>query len=76
MPGSDVWCLWWLRALVRQAWVPKVVVLLGLTLSQLSVLMLPLDRANRAACDTSIVLNACQLTLPMAQLWHAALVVS
>ena len=54
----------------NQAIIPKVVVVLGLVLSQLSVLMLPLDRANRAACDASIVLSACNLTLPMYELWY------
>jgi hypothetical protein len=52
----------------NQAWFPKIVVLLGLT-SFLSVLMLPLDRANRNACDQSKIVSACTFTLPMIALW-------
>lgn len=54
----------------NQAWVPKIVVLLGLTLAFCSVLMLPLDRANRAACREGIVLSACEFTLPMKTMWY------
>lgn len=53
-----------------QAWFPKIVVVVGLSLAFLSVMMLPLDRANRAACAEGIVLSACKLTLPMYQLWY------
>ncbi len=53
----------------NQAWFPKIVVLLGLTLAFLSVLMLPLDRANRNACDQSKIVSACTFTLPMTALW-------
>jgi LMBR1 domain-containing protein 1 len=53
----------------NQAWFPKIVVLLGLTLAFLSVLMLPLDRANRNACDQSKIVSACTFTLPMTELW-------
>lgn len=56
----------------NQAWFPKLVVLLGLTLSFLSVLMLPLDVANRNACDQTQLLSSCNYTLPMTQLWCAA----
>lgn len=52
------------------SWFPKAVVVLGLSLSFLSVMMLPLDRANRAACSEGIVLSACNLTLPMYDLWY------
>ena len=55
----------------NQAWFPKIVVLLGLTLAFLSVLMLPLDRANRNACDQSKIVSACTFTLPMTELWCA-----
>jgi LMBR1 domain-containing protein 1 len=53
----------------NQAWFPKIVVVLGLTLCQLSVLMLPLDVANRNACDQTKLLSACTYTLPMTDLW-------
>lgn len=54
----------------NQAWVPKAVVVFGLSLAMLSVLMLPLDVGNRAACDDSIVLSACNFTMPMTELWY------
>lgn len=43
----------------------------GLTLSMLSILLLPLDVANRAACADSIVLSSCNFALPMVDLWYA-----
>jgi len=55
----------------NQAWLPKAIVLLGLTLAELSVLMLPLDVGNRSACDDSVVLSACNFALPMEELWYA-----
>ena len=45
--------------------------MLGLSLSELSILLLPLDVANRAACSDAIVLSACNFALPMMQLWTA-----
>ena len=53
----------------NQAWLPKIVVVLGLSLAQFSVLMLPLDVANRNACDQTKLLSACSYTLPMTSLW-------
>mmetsp|Transcript_11626 Transcript_11626/g.43063 ORF Transcript_11626/g.43063 Transcript_11626/m.43063 type:complete len:525 (+) Transcript_11626:234-1808(+) len=55
----------------NQAWFPKAVVVLGLTLSELSILLLPLDVANRAACAESVVISACNFALPMTDLWTA-----
>lgn len=55
----------------NQAWFPKCVVVFGLTLSVLSILLLPLDVANRAACADSIVLSACNFALPMLELWSS-----
>ena len=37
----------------------------------MSILLLPLDVANRAACSDSIVLSACNFALPMRDLWYA-----
>jgi LMBR1 domain-containing protein 1 len=54
----------------NQAWFPKIVVITGLTLAELSVLMLPLDVGNRAACSQEIALSACNFTLPMKELWY------
>ena len=54
----------------NQAWLPKFIVLLGLTLAELSVLMVPLDVANRAACADHISISACKLSMPMPELWY------
>jgi hypothetical protein len=45
-----------------------------LTLSELSILLLPLDVANRAACAESVVISACNFALPMTDLWTAVYV--
>ena len=42
-----------------------------MTLSELSILLLPLDIANRAACADAVVLSACNFALPMLELWTA-----
>ncbi|KAM7463965.1 hypothetical protein LguiA_032086 [Lonicera macranthoides] len=55
----------------NQAYFPKFVVVLGLSVAALSILMLPADVANRQACIHSIYNGACNLTLPMKQLWIA-----
>lgn len=55
----------------NQAWIPKCVVWLGLSLATLSVLMFPLDVANRGACAEDIPLSSCDLTLPMRELWYS-----
>ena len=48
-----------------QAWLPKCVVVLSLSLAMLSVLMLPLDVGNRSACSNAVVLSSCKLSMPM-----------
>ena len=55
----------------NQAYAPKIVVVLGLTLAVVSVLMFPLDVANRRACDEAISAASCDLSLPMKDLWYA-----
>ncbi|GBG91838.1 hypothetical protein CBR_g53729 [Chara braunii] len=60
----------------NQAYLPKIVVVLGLSLAQLSILMLPLDVANRKACTNSIVTGACNLTLPMKELWFSVYIIN
>lgn len=55
----------------NQAKFPKLVVVTGLTMAVLSILLLPLDVANRAACAESIIESACSYTLPMTELWYA-----
>ncbi|ESW05891.1 hypothetical protein PHAVU_010G001200 [Phaseolus vulgaris] len=56
---------------VNQAYFPKFVVVLGLSVSAISILMLPADVANRQACRHAIYNGACNLTLPMKDLWLA-----
>lgn len=53
----------------NQAYFPKIVVILGLTVAELSILMLPADIANQHACQNSVYNGACNFTLPMKQLW-------
>ncbi|XP_026666447.2 LIMR family protein At5g01460-like isoform X4 [Phoenix dactylifera] len=53
----------------NQAYLPKAVVVLGLSIAALSILMLPADVANRQACIHAIYSGACDLTLPMKPLW-------
>ncbi|CAK9227079.1 unnamed protein product [Sphagnum tenellum] len=55
----------------NQAYFPKLVVVLGLSVAQLSILMLPADIANQHACQHSVFVGACSFTLPMRQLWYA-----
>lgn len=60
---------------VNQAYFPKFVVVLGLTVAAVSILMLPADVANRQACRHAIYNGACNLTLPMKDLWLAIYIV-
>ncbi|CAI7798649.1 unnamed protein product [Closterium sp. NIES-53] len=54
----------------NQAYFPKLVVVIGLTLAQLSVLMLPADVSNRQSCINGFVSGECSETLPMRTLWY------
>ncbi|KAI5663480.1 hypothetical protein M9H77_22803 [Catharanthus roseus] len=56
---------------INQAYFPKFVVVLGLSVAAISILMLPADVANRQACRNAIYNGACNLTLPMKDLWLA-----
>ncbi|KAL4188315.1 hypothetical protein AMTRI_Chr08g159440 [Amborella trichopoda] len=60
---------------VNQAYFPKFIVVLGLSVAAISILMLPADVANRQACKNSIYNGACNLTLPMKDLWLAIYIV-
>lgn len=60
----------------NQAWIPKLVVWLGLSLATITVLMFPLDVANRGACAEDIPLSSCDLTLPMRHLWFAVYILN
>eukprot|EP00897_Mesotaenium_endlicherianum_P006173 jgi/Mesen1/5584/ME000281S04639 len=55
----------------NQAYFPKCVVILGLTVAQLATLMLPADVANRHSCQHSVFSGACSFTLPMKSLWYS-----
>ncbi|XP_042050093.1 LIMR family protein At5g01460-like isoform X1 [Salvia splendens] len=55
----------------NQAYIPKFIVVLGLSIASISILMLPADVANRQACRHAIYNGACNLTLPMKELWLA-----
>jgi len=59
----------------NQAWLPKLVVLTALTTAELSILMLPLDVGNRAACEKAISASACNFTMPMRELWFTVYMV-
>ncbi|KAL9252934.1 LIMR family protein-like protein [Drosera capensis] len=60
---------------VNQAYFPKFVVVLGLSVAIISILMLPADVANRQACSHAIYNGACNLTLPMKDLWMVVYIV-
>lgn len=59
----------------NQAYFPKFVVVFGLSIAMISILMLPADVANRHACRHAIYNGACNLTLPMKELWLAVYIV-
>ncbi|KAF9680039.1 hypothetical protein SADUNF_Sadunf06G0078600 [Salix dunnii] len=59
----------------NQAYFPKFVVVFGLSVAAISILMLPADVANRQACRRAIYNGACNLTLPMKDLWIAVYIV-
>lgn len=59
----------------NQAYFPKFVVVLGLSVAAISILMLPADVANRQACRHAIYNGACNFTLPMRDLWLAIYIV-
>ncbi|MEW5318705.1 MAG: hypothetical protein WDW38_009903 [Sanguina aurantia] len=58
----------------NQAWFPKFVVVIGLSLAILSVLLFPLDVANTDACAQSVSPSSCKYTLPMKQLWWSVFI--
>ncbi|RAL52156.1 hypothetical protein DM860_017293 [Cuscuta australis] len=60
---------------VNQAYFPKFVVVFGLSVAAISIFMLPADVANRQACRHAIYNGACNLTLPMKDLWLAIYIV-
>lgn len=59
----------------NQALLPKGIVIFGLSIAQISILLLPTDVANRSACTNSVYMDACDYTLPMKQLWYAVYII-
>ena len=53
-----------------QAWFPKIVVCCSIFVAIITVLMFPLDVANRQACSDRILFSDCDLTLPMKEMWY------
>ena len=53
-----------------QAWLPKVVVLVGITISIWTVLLFPLDIANRNSCSDSLPASFCTFAIPSKLLWY------
>ncbi|EIE26974.1 hypothetical protein COCSUDRAFT_12091 [Coccomyxa subellipsoidea C-169] len=58
----------------NQAWFPKIVVIVGITLAIWTVLLFPLDAANRKACSPDVPVSYCTLTIPTRQLWLACFI--
>ena len=58
----------------NQAWVPKIIVVLGLWLAMATVLLFPLDVANRATCAFGVSESACVFTLPMRPIWFGVFI--
>ena len=57
-----------------QAWFPKAVVVLGITLAIWAVLLFPLDTANRHACSSNVPASYCTFTIPAMQLWYSCFI--
>lgn len=54
-----------------QAWIPKIVVIFGISLAIWTVLLFPLDVANRKTCSSAFPQSYCTFTIPTTQLWYA-----
>jgi len=54
----------------NQAWIPKIVVVFGMTIAIYTVLMFPLDVTNSQVCDLTLPLVDCSTTFPMDILWQ------
>ncbi len=55
----------------NQAWLPKLVFVLGVSLAIWTVLLFPLDVGNRQACAQGVALSNCKLAIPTRALWYA-----
>jgi LMBR1 domain-containing protein 1 len=54
--------------------VPKIIIILGLTLAVWTVLLYPLDIANAKACASNFSPTACTYTLPTETMWYACFI--
>ena len=59
-----------------QAWFPKIVVCTSLFVAICTVLLFPLDVANRRACTEGELFSECDFALPMRELWFAFYVIN
>ena len=59
---------------MMQAWFPKGIVVLGITLAIWTVLLFPLDTANRNACSSDVPASYCIFTIPATQLWYSCFI--
>lgn len=59
-----------------QAWWPKIVVCSSMFIAIVTVLLFPLDVANRGACDDRILFSDCDLTLPMKEIWYGVYIIN
>ena len=55
----------------NQAWIPKIVVVFGISLAIWTVLLFPLDIANRKTCSSAFPTSYCTFTIPTTTLWYA-----
>ena len=53
-----------------QAWFPKIVIVLGISLAIWTVLLFPLDVANRKTCSSEFPTSYCTFTIPTTLLWY------
>lgn len=55
----------------NQAWLPKIVFVVGVSLTIWTVLLFPLDVGNRKACTEAIAYSNCKFAIPTRALWYA-----
>ena len=60
----------------NQAWFPKLVVLTGISLALWTVLLFPIDIANRNSCDDSLPASFCTFAIPSKLLWYILYIVN
>lgn len=60
----------------NQAWFPKLVVLIGITLAIWTVLLFPLDVANRNSCSPDFPASYCTFAVPTRLLWYILYIVN